>query len=38
MPDVRRLKDLGLTEILETGCRLSPRGKALMTHLRSSTG
>lgn len=35
--DVRRLKDLGLTESLETGYRLSPRGEALMAHLRSST-
>ncbi|MFC4055443.1 hypothetical protein ACFOY4_37660 [Actinomadura syzygii] len=35
--DVRRLKALGLTQSLETGYRLSPRGKALMTHLRSST-
>ncbi|WUH98893.1 hypothetical protein OHR68_36185 [Spirillospora sp. NBC_00431] len=35
--DVRRLKALGLTESLETGYRLSPRGKALMTYLRTST-
>ncbi|TYK49457.1 hypothetical protein [Actinomadura decatromicini] len=35
--DVRRLKALGLTQSLETGYRLSPRGKALMTYLRSST-
>jgi hypothetical protein len=28
--DVRRLKDLGLTESLERGYRLSPRGKALL--------
>ncbi|MFA1544417.1 hypothetical protein [Actinomadura monticuli] len=34
--DVRRLKALGLTESLETGYRLSPRGEALMTYLRSS--
>jgi hypothetical protein len=33
--DVRRLKALGLTESLETGCRLSSRGKALVTYLRS---
>ncbi|MCP2341382.1 hypothetical protein [Actinomadura rupiterrae] len=33
--DVRRLKALGLTESLETGYRLSPRGKALMNHLRA---
>jgi hypothetical protein len=32
--DVRRLKALGLTESLETGYRLSLRGKALMTYLR----
>lgn len=32
--DVRRLKALGLTESLETGYRLSPRGKALAPHLR----
>ncbi|RKS78880.1 hypothetical protein BZB76_0314 [Actinomadura pelletieri DSM 43383] len=31
--DVRRLKDLGLTESLETGYRLTPRGQTLMTHL-----
>ena len=31
--DVRRLKALGLTESLETGYRLSPRGKAVMTSL-----
>jgi hypothetical protein len=28
--DVRRLKELGLTESLETGYRLSPRGEALL--------
>ncbi|MBT2207661.1 hypothetical protein [Actinomadura sp. NEAU-AAG7] len=33
--DVRRLKALGLTESLETGYRVSPRGKALMAYLRS---
>jgi hypothetical protein len=32
--DVSRLKALGLTESLETGYRLSPRGKALMAYLR----
>ncbi|MFD0900145.1 ASCH domain-containing protein [Actinomadura sediminis] len=32
--DVRRLKALGLTESLETGYRLSPRGEALMAYLR----
>lgn len=35
--DVRRLKALGLTESLETGYRLSPRGQTLMAYLRSST-
>ncbi|MEU8306157.1 hypothetical protein AB0C84_21630 [Actinomadura sp. NPDC048955] len=35
--DVRRLKALGLTESLETGYRLSPRGEALMAYLRSLT-
>ncbi|NDU71770.1 hypothetical protein GWI34_03895 [Actinomadura sp. DSM 109109] len=33
--DVRRLKALGLTESLETGYRLSPRGEAVMAYLRS---
>ncbi|MFG2088942.1 MULTISPECIES: hypothetical protein [unclassified Spirillospora] len=33
--DVRRLKALGLTESLETGYHLSPRGKAVMAYLRS---
>ncbi|TDE37804.1 hypothetical protein [Actinomadura sp. 6K520] len=33
--DVRRLKTLGLTESLETGYRLSPRGKVLMAYLRA---
>lgn len=36
--DVRRLKALGLTESLETGYRLSPRGEAVMTYLRSTPG
>jgi hypothetical protein len=31
---VRRLKELGLTESLEVGYRLSPRGKAYLRHLR----
>ena len=30
---VRRLKELGLTESLEIGYRLSPRGKAVLKHL-----
>lgn len=32
--DVRRLKELGLTESLNPGYRLSPRGRALLEHLR----
>jgi hypothetical protein len=32
---VRKLKGLGLTESLEIGYRLSPRGTALLTYLRS---
>ena len=31
---VRRLKELGLTESLEVGYRLSPRGRAVMRRLR----
>lgn len=30
--DVRKLKELGLTESLETGYRLSPRGRAWLAH------
>lgn len=33
--DVRRLKELGLTESLPVGYRLSPRGAAVLAHLRS---
>lgn len=33
--DVRRLKELGLTESLATGYRLSPRGRAVLAHLQS---
>lgn len=33
--NVRKLKNLGLTESLETGYRLSPRGEALLHLLRS---
>lgn len=33
--DVRRLKELGLTESLRPGYRLSPRGRAVLRHLRS---
>lgn len=32
---VRRLKELGLTESLEVGYRLSPRGRLLFNHLAS---
>lgn len=31
--DVRRLKELGLTESIEPGYRLSPRGRAVLAHL-----
>jgi hypothetical protein len=31
--DVRKLKELGLTESLEVGYRLSPRGRALLARL-----
>ena len=31
--DVRKLKELGLTESLEKGYRLSPRGRAVLDHL-----
>lgn len=33
---VRRLKELGLTESLDVGYRLSPRGKALLRHLKKT--
>lgn len=33
--DIRRLKELGLTESLRPGYRLSPRGEAVLRHLRS---
>ncbi len=33
--DVRKLKSLGLTESLEVGYRLSPRGQVVLTALRS---
>lgn len=32
--NVRKLKELGLTESLDIGYRLSPRGRALLRHLR----
>jgi predicted transcriptional regulator len=31
--DVRKLKELGLTESLRVGYRLSPRGRALLARL-----
>ncbi len=31
--DVRKLKELGLTESLEVGYRLSPRGRAVLERL-----
>nr|WP_221208664.1 hypothetical protein [Nocardioides albus] len=34
--DIRRLKELGLTESLPVGYRLSPRGRAVLRTLRSS--
>ena len=34
--DVRKLKELGLTESLEVGYRLSPRGRALLERLGES--
>ena len=33
--DIRKLKESGLTESLEVGYRLSPRGKRLLAHLRA---
>lgn len=33
--DIRRLKELGLTESLRPGYRLSPRGRAVLRHLRT---
>jgi hypothetical protein len=36
--NVRKLKGLGLTESLEIGYRLSPRGAAVRRHLGSARG
>ena len=36
--DVRKLKELGLTESLEIGYRLSPRGEVLLSHLFPHSG
>ena len=33
--DIRKLKESGLTESLEVGYRLSPRGKSVLAHLRN---
>src|SRR5262249_4618353 len=33
--DIRKLKESGLTESLEVGYRLSPRGKHILAHLRT---
>ena len=33
--DIRKLKKFGLTESLEVGYRLSPRGSALLNHIQS---
>jgi hypothetical protein len=35
--DVRKLKELGLTESLSPGYRLSPRGETVLTHLKGQT-
>jgi hypothetical protein len=34
--DIRKLKESGLTESLDVGYRLSPRGKRLLEHLRKA--
>ena len=34
--DVRKLKELGLTESLEVGYRLSPRGRAYLERTRGA--
>lgn len=36
--DIRRLKELGLTESLPVGYRLSPRGRAVLEQLRAESG
>jgi hypothetical protein len=33
--NIRKLKESGLTESLEVGYRLSPRGERLLAHLRT---
>ncbi len=37
-PQVRKLKDLGLTVSLEVGYELSPRGRVALEHLRTGEG
>ncbi len=36
--DVRKLKNLGLTESLQTGYRISPRGLAVLHHISTPPG
>lgn len=36
--NVRKVKELGLTESLEVGYRLAPRGQALLTRRKSKAG
>ncbi len=36
--DVRKLKNLGLTESLPTGYRISPRGLAVLHHISTPPG
>ncbi|HEX5944982.1 MAG TPA: hypothetical protein VFY82_01840 [Acidimicrobiales bacterium] len=36
--DVRKLKEMGLTESLDVGYRLSPRGRAVLDRLRAAAG
>ena len=36
--DVRKLKELGLTESLEIGYRLSPRGRVVLAHVDGRPG
>lgn len=36
--NVRKLKNLGLTESLKVGYRLSPRGEAVLSHLKDHEG
>jgi hypothetical protein len=36
--DIRKLKELGLTESLEVGYRISPRGRVVLKHLSAGQG